>query len=119
VREYEQSRKTNQPEASAVSSLSTTVPNPTSSSTSEQPQADEESRILTFAELKELVENGRLDQIPNNKVIPNDLNVSRLRMLLGGQGWLIRRITAGSTAESVNSSDSQETLGDRCGEFEQ
>jgi hypothetical protein len=31
---------------------------------------------LTFAQLKELIEQGRLDEIPNNKVIPDGLNVS-------------------------------------------
>jgi hypothetical protein len=34
-----------------------------------------EPRILTFAEIKELIEQGKTDQIPNNRVIPNDLNV--------------------------------------------
>lgn len=35
----------------------------------------DESRILTFAELQELIELGKVDQIPNNKVIPDKLNV--------------------------------------------
>ena len=34
-----------------------------------------ETRILTFAELKELIESGKMDQIPNNKVISEALNV--------------------------------------------
>lgn len=36
----------------------------------------EEPRVLSFAELKELIESGRVDQIPNNKVIPEKLSVS-------------------------------------------
>ena len=36
----------------------------------------DEPRTLSFAELKELIEQGKTDQIPNNRVIPNDLNVS-------------------------------------------
>ncbi|KAI0795555.1 hypothetical protein C8Q75DRAFT_456411 [Abortiporus biennis] len=36
--------------------------------------ATKEPRTLTFAELKELIEQGKTDQIPNNRVIPNDLN---------------------------------------------
>lgn len=40
---------------------------------SEQPQ--EESRALTFAELKELIEQGKTDNIPNNRLIPDNLNV--------------------------------------------
>ncbi|TFK32092.1 hypothetical protein BDQ12DRAFT_701316 [Crucibulum laeve] len=34
----------------------------------------EETRVLTFAELKELIETGKVDQIPNNKIIPEALN---------------------------------------------
>jgi len=33
-----------------------------------------EGRILTFAELKALIEQGKTDGIPNNKAIPNVLN---------------------------------------------
>lgn len=38
-------------------------------------QAGEEPRVLTFTELKELIEQGKTDQIPNNRVIPNVLSV--------------------------------------------
>ncbi|TEB32704.1 hypothetical protein FA13DRAFT_1754360 [Coprinellus micaceus] len=31
-------------------------------------------RVLSFAELKELIESGRVDQIPNNKFIPEKLS---------------------------------------------
>lgn len=34
-----------------------------------------EIRTLTFAELKALIEQGNTDQIPNNRVIPNELHV--------------------------------------------
>lgn len=37
--------------------------------------ATEEPRVLSFAELKELIEQGKTDQIPNNRVIPNELSV--------------------------------------------
>ncbi|KAG5644015.1 hypothetical protein DXG03_009230 [Asterophora parasitica] len=43
------------------------------SSTEPKDSADE-TRVLTFAELQELIEWGRVDQIPNNKVIPERLN---------------------------------------------
>ena len=36
----------------------------------------EEAHILTFAELKALIEQGKTDGIPNNKLIPNILSVS-------------------------------------------
>ncbi|KAH9474608.1 hypothetical protein JR316_0013071 [Psilocybe cubensis] len=35
---------------------------------------DDETRVLTFAELKELIESGNVDKIPNNKIIPDRLN---------------------------------------------
>ncbi|KAK0469072.1 uncharacterized protein EV420DRAFT_1492339 [Desarmillaria tabescens] len=34
----------------------------------------EEPKILTFAQLKELIEAGKLDEIPNNKTISGELN---------------------------------------------
>jgi len=37
---------------------------------------DGETRPLTFAELKTLIEQGKTDGIPNNKVIPDTLSVS-------------------------------------------
>ena len=37
-----------------------------------------EPRPLSFAEIKELIEQGRTDQIPNNRVIPDELSVSYL-----------------------------------------
>lgn len=39
---------------------------------------DDNPHVLTFAQLQALIENGREDQIPNNKVIPNVLNVRLL-----------------------------------------
>jgi hypothetical protein len=45
---------------------------------SEAPPAEpahDEPRILTIAELQVLIESGREDQIPNNKFIPEALNV--------------------------------------------
>lgn len=43
-----------------------------------QQTAGEETGTLTFTELKALIEQGKTDGIPNNKVIPNNLNVSPL-----------------------------------------
>ena len=39
------------------------------------PPATDENHVLTFAELKELIESGNVDKIPNNKIIPETLNV--------------------------------------------
>lgn len=37
-------------------------------------RVESESRTLTFSELKILIEQGRIDQIPNNRLIPNEIN---------------------------------------------
>ena len=39
------------------------------------PTEDDQNCVLTFAELKELIETGNVDKIPNNKIIPEGLNV--------------------------------------------
>ncbi|PBK63249.1 uncharacterized protein ARMOST_13867 [Armillaria ostoyae] len=36
----------------------------------------EEPKVLTFAQLQELIEAGKLDEIPNNKTISGELNTS-------------------------------------------
>ncbi|KAK0194465.1 hypothetical protein F5146DRAFT_1035988 [Armillaria mellea] len=36
----------------------------------------EEPKVLTFAQLQELIEAGKLDEIPNNKTISGELNSS-------------------------------------------
>lgn len=43
----------------------------------EAPHASSEPRALSFAEIKELIEQGKTDQIPNNRVIPDELSVRR------------------------------------------
>jgi len=43
-------------------------------STSGTEDSSSETRTLSFAELKELIEQGQTDQIPNNRVIPNELS---------------------------------------------
>ena len=49
----------------------------TSVTTPPQPlPEDQGQQTLTFAQLKELIEQGRTDEIPNNGVIPNILSVS-------------------------------------------
>jgi hypothetical protein len=39
------------------------------------PATTDENRFLTLAELRELIESGNMDKIPNNKIIPETLNV--------------------------------------------
>ncbi|KAH6891762.1 hypothetical protein BKA70DRAFT_847217 [Coprinopsis sp. MPI-PUGE-AT-0042] len=55
---------------SALSTAGTSVAEATTSTGESAVSASEEERVLTFAELKELIESGKVDQIPNNKVIP-------------------------------------------------
>ncbi|KAF7440182.1 hypothetical protein PC9H_000526 [Pleurotus ostreatus] len=39
------------------------------------PESDSnEPRVLSFAELQELIQSGRVDEIPNNRIIPDTLN---------------------------------------------
>lgn len=52
--------------------LNVEVPLPSSQSSSRS--EDDEARILTFAEIQELISSGRMAEIPNNKVIPDGLN---------------------------------------------
>ncbi|KAH9941527.1 hypothetical protein B0H21DRAFT_824361 [Amylocystis lapponica] len=60
---------------SSVPAVSRTTPT-TSTSPPALHATDEggEPRTLSFAELKELIEQGKTDQIPNNRTIPNELN---------------------------------------------
>ena len=39
------------------------------------PEGPVTARTLTFTELQALIEQGKTDKIPNNKHIPDDLNV--------------------------------------------
>jgi len=41
-------------------------------------EPNDENRVLTFSELVELIETGNVDKIPNNKIIPERLNVRYL-----------------------------------------
>jgi len=42
---------------------------------SRKQEGSEETVVLTLAQIKEFIETGRTDQLPNNKVIPGGLNV--------------------------------------------
>lgn len=55
------------------STAATTVPS--SSDMVQTAGAENETRTLSFAELTELIQQGKTDQIPNNRDIPNELNV--------------------------------------------
>jgi hypothetical protein len=41
----------------------------------EGPESESEPRVLTFKELQDLIMQGKVEEIPNNKKIPEDLNV--------------------------------------------
>jgi hypothetical protein len=73
--------------------------------------AAEESRALTFAGLKDLIERGKTDQIPNNKHIPEAINVSK--------GFLphfdtIHRLLfcSGCFTKQIDRTVEEETMGD-------
>nr|GAT52879.1 predicted protein [Mycena chlorophos] len=78
VREYELAhaavpatpqRPEQEPEAPAPVAPPTVIPNGTLTDAS-----DSEPVVLSFAQLKALIEAGKEDEIPNNKVIPDGLN---------------------------------------------
>jgi len=92
AREYELSRQT-----------------PSTSQASSEPSLlnEGEIRILTFAELKELIESGKTDQIPNNKVISEALNVRIFATLLVSRS----NVPLGRSTERINCLYQEETLG--------
>jgi hypothetical protein len=55
-------------------------------------ESSAEKRILTFAELQQLIEAGKLDEIPNNKHIPDGLSVSSPSPLLNKLTWIPHRL---------------------------
>ena len=77
AREYERSHPWEQtPSVDPTASGSEHYSGLPASADEPQPVVQEETRVLTFAELQELIESGKEDQIPNNKVIAEALNVS-------------------------------------------
>lgn len=80
ARDYELSR------GALPTSSTSTVNNddrPASNTVVDGQATDEKNRVLTFAELKELIESGNVDKIPNNKIIPETLNVRFVLFLEG------------------------------------
>ena len=49
-----------------------------------QSDGEPSEHILSFAELKELIEQGKTDGIPHNRIIPDELNVRSLSYI-----WLL------------------------------
>ncbi|KAJ7130311.1 hypothetical protein C8R44DRAFT_775308 [Mycena epipterygia] len=68
AREYEQSQMKHRDSALAAED-----PSP-GSLTGDTILGDAEPVVLSFAQLQALIEAGKADQIPNNKIIPEDLN---------------------------------------------
>ncbi|KAF8892875.1 hypothetical protein BD779DRAFT_1507485 [Infundibulicybe gibba] len=64
----------NQPTPTSGPALVPTTP-PTGAAESTNTDQSEQ-RVLTFAELQELIESGKVDQIPNNKIIPEQLHTA-------------------------------------------
>jgi hypothetical protein len=61
---------------------SETVPRISDPVTGLAPQDHEESRFMSFAELKALIQEGKTDLIPNNRVISDALNVGPMDLSL-------------------------------------
>ena len=84
----------------------------TTQSTEGAVEPNDENRVLTFAELKELIETGNVDKIPNNKIIPERLNV---RYLFSFSFPSCINIHLGRSAQRINRSCKKEAMGDSGG----
>jgi hypothetical protein len=69
---------------------------------------DSQSRILTFTELQQLIQSGKMDQIPNNKVIPDKLNVGLLGSLCR---LLLNQASKGKYPQRIQRPSDKEALG--------
>ena len=89
---------------------------PTVNDTQVNSQDADENRVLTLAELKELIESGNMDKIPNNKIIPETLNVrfpfeNSARKKYFSNFYFILYIYTGCASKSIDGSYKKETLG--------
>jgi hypothetical protein len=72
--------------------------------------ATDENRVLTFTELKELIESGNVDKIPNNKTIPETLNAC---FFLEFSKGIFSFIHIGCNSKSIDGCYKKKTLGNR------
>ena len=78
-------------------------------SSGESQNEEKEDVVLTFAELQELITAGRVDSIPNNKIIPGGLNV---RCSLCVSSYTYRH--PGRATKHVHSYSQKEAMGGCC-----
>ncbi|THH12656.1 hypothetical protein EW146_g7488 [Bondarzewia mesenterica] len=88
--------------AEELYSKSNSSGNAASTSSYQDASAVEEPRQLSFAELKELIEKGETDHIPNNKQIPDKLNDSAPSESIAPQKKKPWEMATASTGESVH-----------------
>ncbi len=68
---------------------------------------------LTFAELQTLIEQGKTDEIPNNKHIPDAINVVSISYAVLGNNMLNIIFTTGGPSQPVDRPSAQKALGAR------
>jgi len=73
------------------------------------PSIPESPRTLTFAELQSLVEQGKTDEIPNNKDIPEAINVVPISYSV--LSCLAHEFTTGGCTQPVERTAAQKALG--------
>jgi hypothetical protein len=73
------------------------------------PSMPETPRTLTFAELQSLVEQGKTDEIPNNKHIPDAINVVSISYSV--LSCLAHDLTTGGRTKPVERPAASKTLG--------
>jgi hypothetical protein len=69
----------------------------------------EAPRTLTFAELQSLIEQGKMDEIPNNKHIPDTINVVLISYSI--LSFLAHNAHTGGRTQSVERPATQKALG--------
>ena len=79
--------------------------------TEKQPRqaAGDCARTLTFSELKALIEQGKTESVPNNKLIPNVLNVSLPPLIISPPSQA--SAAAGCASEREHYTNQKETMG--------
>jgi hypothetical protein len=79
------------------------------------PVTPEIPKTLTFAELQALIEQGKTDEIPNNKHIPDAINVVYISYAILGENviFTFTTRTTGDSSQSIDCPTAQKTLGGR------
>jgi hypothetical protein len=108
ISEYERALRADSPKSNDSSSLGHAAALVAQPTTDISETSANEPRVLTFAELKELIQQGKTDQIPNNRIVPEGLNVGAL---FSSPWSLFTCWLLGCTSKRIGRTCEEETLG--------